>query len=113
MPSDIREARRLVRLARLWIQDGETEEALELLALAERLMHRDRPLRVTKPRSDTMTAQKAAAIKRYFAAFPNASLQQIANLFRVNQARVSEALHGVRWNATPRPPPTRLEGGLF
>jgi hypothetical protein len=59
----------------------------------ESLMYRRRPARRPSPvRSATIDPAKAAAIRRYAQANPDASLQDIAVRFRTNAGRVSEAM---------------------
>lgn len=51
--------------------------------------------------SRSMTPKLATAIRAYFAAYPDATQQAIANLFNVNIGRVNEALDGLHGRSKP------------
>lgn len=92
--SDIPEARRLIADAAATIEAlGHTAEA-NLLHQALDLMHR-RPM--AKPRapetSAPVDADTARAIRAYVRTMPKASLQDVADVFKTNPGRVSEAIH--------------------
>jgi hypothetical protein len=67
----------------------------ELEVLADNLRRRP-AVRRAPVQSASMTRSLAAAIKAYAAAYPTASLSQIAAVFAVNHGRVSEVLAGKR-----------------
>jgi len=66
----------------------------ELHTLAQELIRRV-PVRRAPPRIHC-TEETKEAIRDYAEAHPTASYQEIAELFRVNSGRVSEALAGFR-----------------
>jgi hypothetical protein len=67
----------------------------ELRTLADELSRR-RPTRVVAPTSSPMTADLRDAIRSFASSHPACSQQAIAERFRVNPGRVSEALRGKR-----------------
>lgn len=64
----------------------------ELRTLADATFRRS-PVRRAAPRHRPLTPELAEAIRQYAAARPGAHLSDIAQAFRVNPGRVSEALH--------------------
>ena len=59
-------------------------------------LYRRRGLQPTKVRSQPITPELKAHIRRYKRSHPDMSLQQIANRFTVNQGRVTDAILGKR-----------------
>ena len=89
--ADVPAARELLQQAlKFEMQD----EARTLIREALELMYRDFIGRRAPTKSRTITPETVRLIKRYADQYPHDSYQQIANVFEVNQGRVSEILAG-------------------
>lgn len=69
-------------------------EILDLCHIKKELYNRVSPR--AKPTCSRVTKKLAAAIRVFAAAHPDMTLHDIGLLFNVQEARVSEVLHGVR-----------------
>jgi hypothetical protein len=96
MPSNIPYARTALENACAKLRSGhyETEQILILLETALALMTRNPPVRRAPDKSRPVTERLVKEIKSFAAANPKAHLSEIAQRFKVNQGRVSEALRG-------------------
>lgn len=72
------------------------EIAMGCLREALANMPREKGIPRTKPKSVRMTKAIGGMVRSYKSVNPDASLQEIANHFGVNDGRVSEALNG-KW----------------
>jgi hypothetical protein len=72
------------------------EQALEFCEIAYPLLQREKPIRKTRVKSHKVRKREAGAIRHYAKLNPDDSIQEIANRFRTNPGRVSEALNGKR-----------------
>lgn len=92
--SDIITAREMLLLVADSIKDREPRAAMAIEHIVEKLMRRTYTKRKAPVSSDAMTPAMAAAIRQVYEANPEMSAQEIADIFNVNQGRVSEAIAG-------------------
>ena len=99
MASDIPKARDLLlALADQLDGGGLTFEAGVIRDVVDNYMRRSFVGRFTSPRRHSLNPLRAARIRAYAAAHPEASQDEIGRLFNVAGGRVSEALAGHDWS---------------
>lgn len=99
--SDIPEARECLKVIADSLEAGtkSPKDAAEYIRkIVNTYMVRAPSVRRTRPRSQPITPEVVRAVRAKANNEPTWSLQQIANCFNINVARVSEILNGVRWN---------------
>ena len=89
--ANIPKAREILTEALQFSMDDRARQRIEA-AMQE--MYRDFIGRRAPTKSRTITPETVRLIKRYADRYPHDSYQQIANVFEVNQGRVSEILAG-------------------
>ena len=94
--SDIITARDMLLLVADSIKAREPRAANAIEHIVENLMRRKYTKRKAPVSSETMTPELAGAIRQVHKANLEMSAQEIADIFNVNQGRVSEAIAG-KW----------------
>ncbi len=94
--SDIKTARDMLLLVADSIRDREPRAALAIDHIVEKLMRRQYTKRKAPVTSEGMDEEKARLIRFLNKISPEKSVQEIADIFKVNPGRVSEAIAG-KW----------------
>jgi hypothetical protein len=94
--SDIITARDMLLVVADSIRDREPRAASAIVHIVDKLMRREYTKRKAPITSEEMTDEKANGIRTLSEANPDMSVQQIAEMFKVNPGRVSEAIAG-KW----------------
>jgi hypothetical protein len=94
--SDIITARQMLLLVADSIRDREPRAAVAIDHIVEKLMRRTHTKRKSPVSSERMDSDTANAIRVLNGANPEMSAQMIADIFKVNPGRVSEAIAG-KW----------------
>lgn len=94
--SDIITARDMLLVVADSIRDREPRAATAIDHIVNKLMRREYTKRKSPVTSEEMTEEKANGIRALSEANPEMSTQQIADMFKVNPGRVSEAIAG-KW----------------
>lgn len=90
--SDIATAREMLLLIADSLKDREPRVAVAIEHIVEKLMHRTYTKRKAPTSSEPMTPEGAEAIRQVYAVNPEMPVQYIADIFKVNQGCVSEAI---------------------
>ena len=94
--SDIKTARDMLLVVAESIKSREPRVATTIEHIVEKLMHRTHTKRKAPVTSEEMDAEKARLIRFLNKVNPEKSVQELAEMFKVNPGRVSEAIAG-KW----------------
>jgi hypothetical protein len=94
--SDIITARDMLLVVAESIKDREPRASAAIIYIVEKLMRRKHTKSKAPVTSEEMNAEKARFIRFINKVNPEKSVQEIADMFKVNPGRVSEAIAG-KW----------------
>lgn len=94
--SEIKTARDMLLVVAESIEDREPRASAAIIYIVEKLMHRVHTKSKAPVTSEGMDTEKARFIRFINKVNPEKSVQEIAEMFRVNPGRVSEAIAG-KW----------------